>query len=278
MNDVDEVSTRSHHRARWAALGIAGLVVVGAASVLGAYAFRSHPGPRSVGSAVDQYRRSTSSSATGFVWPASGVYVARGSGTEAISVPPDRHDDGPTMPISVLHLANGCWRWRIDYNTAHWHQYDYCPKGGQLLLTAQRNSLSWDFGLTRVTNLADYTCTPPAPIVVTDPRPGSTFTHHCSGTNSAVKGPSVAVGPARILGRETLTIGTRRVAALHQARVEQMSGEQKGTLREEWWFEARTGLPLAASRTYRLVTASPIGSITYTETGSWHLTSLVPKT
>lgn len=256
-------------------------MLVGITSVVLRYVFRAHPGPKSVSSAVKQFRATSSTGAqqaVAFTRPVAGVYQVSGEGREQITMPPNSQNDGAVMPVSVSYLAGGCWLWRIDYNVSHWHEYEFCPKGRELLLTAQRNSQAWDFGFAKVTNLGKYECSPPAPIVVESPTPGQAFTHHCTGTNSAVSGPSVAEGPATIVGPETLTIGGTRVAAIHQTRMQKISGAQKGELDENWWFAADTGMPLKADRNYKLDTDSPIGTITYTERGSWQLASLTPRT
>jgi hypothetical protein len=51
-----------------------------------------------------------------------------------------------------------------------------------------------------------------------------------------------------------------------------LRGSPKG--HEDWWFEARTGLPVRMERHIDLATASPLGSINYDESGSWQLASM----
>jgi hypothetical protein len=268
------------HRIRVTLLVVGALVLVVIGVVVGSYLLRSHPGARSLGSATRQFEASTTTSPTArhFVLPPAGVYAVSGNGTERISVPPNTENDSALMPVSVSYLAGGCWRWRIDYNTAGWHEYDFCPKGNQLLLEAQRNFQSWDFGVTTVTNLAQFTCDPPSPIVVESPRSGETFVHRCAGTNTAVPGPSSAAGPVTIVGVETEQVGGTPVRAIHMTRRQAITGSQTGELDESWWFATTSGMPLRSVRNYRLATNSPIGQIIYTESGSWHLDSLTPRT
>ena len=209
-----------------------GVVALGGLYTVGRYALRSHPGAKSLDAAVDELRSSTSvddTSPTAFVRPAPGVYLAAGEGSERISTPPNSQDDGPTMPITVRYLPDGCWTWHIDYNSAHWHEFDYCPKGDQLLLVAQRNFQAWDFGAIKADNLGPYTCDPAAPVVVENPQPGQTFEHHCTGENSGAPGLSTMDGPATFIGSETLDIGGTTMAAIHQRRTQTMSGAQDGT-------------------------------------------------
>ncbi len=273
-----------HHRWLMAIGLVVALVAVAVSVSTVRYLLRSHPGARSVSSAVQRYRSSTTgrSAATGadLQGPRPGVYRAAGSGTEKISFPPNSQQDGAVMPITVTALSRGCWRWRIDYNTAHWHEYDFCPDRGSLLLVAQRNFQRWDFGTLVITNLGSYTCSPPAPVMVTDAGAGAgqSFEHRCTGTNSAAAGASHVDGPATIVGPATLTIGGRQVPALHQTRVEHLTGAQSGTVREQWWFDAQTGLPVRAERHYEITSPSPVGNVHYAESGAWQLTSMQPTT
>jgi len=273
-----------HPLRRWLLLALV-VAVVGVGVVAGTplllYLHRSHPGAKSVSSAVEKFRASTTTAGDGttaLVGPTSGVYQAIGQGTEKITFPPNSQSDGRIMPITVTTLPGGCWRWHLDYDTAHWHEYDFCQDRGSLLLVAQRNYQRWDFGAITVTNLGTYTCSPPAPVMTTGARPGQRYEHHCTGTNSATPGTSEVDGPVTIGATVTLRIGGQPVRALRQTRVEQLTGSQTGTVTEQWWFDVQTGLPLRAERSYRVVSPSPVGHITYTENGWWQLRSLQPTT
>jgi hypothetical protein len=275
-----EVSAHRHHWIRTPLLiGIAAVVVI-AGVVVVSYVLRTRPGPKSLSASTRQFRSTTTTSPTvrRFELPAAGVYKVTGQGSERISKPPNSQADGPLMPVGVTYLADGCWRWRINYNTASWQEYDFCPQGSQLLLVAQSNYQAWNFGLTSVTNLGQYTCNPPSPIVVQSPMRGQRFTQRCTGTNTAVPGLSVAAGTVTVVGVQTLSIGRTSVRAVEMTRHQTISGAQHGTLDESWWFATSTGLPLKAVRNYRLVTSSVIGDITYNESGSWQLDSLTSHT
>jgi hypothetical protein len=270
---------RRHHWVRTSLLIAGSLVIVIVAVAVGSYIFRDPPGPKSLGASTRQFKATTTTAPTvgRLALPAAGVYEATGQGAERITRPPDSQRDGPVMPITVSYRSNGCWLWRIDYNTASWHEYEFCPHGTELLLVAQSNYQSWNFGLVSITNLARYKCDPPSPILVQSPKPGETFTQRCTGTNTAVPGPSVAAGTVTVVGVKTVLIGKTPVRAVEMTRSQTISGAQYGVLDESWWFATSTGLPIKAERDYKLVTSSAIGKITYTESGSWQLNSLTPR-
>jgi len=256
------------------ALGGIGFVVV-------RYVFREHPGPESLNAAVKAFKgRETITSDRNLRYdpPAEGVYVLHGQGTERIAFPPNSQRDGAVMPASVTYLANGCWRWHLDYNVAHWEEYDFCPHATQLLLAGNRNSQSWDFGTLKTNNLAQFRCPPASVVIPGDPRPGQTLRYSCTGTNTAVSGRSVAATTVHIVGLDILRIREMVVPTVHELQQVTLTGGQRGTVREDWWFTVDSGLPVRVERHITILSSSPIGTITYHEAGSWQMTSLKPRT
>ena len=53
------------------------------------------------------------------------------------------------------------------------------------------------------------------------------------------------------------------------------SGAQRGTERDEMWIDVSNGLPVRTYQHISVVTATPFGSSTYTQTGTFTLRSLV---
>jgi hypothetical protein len=269
---------KRHHRVRTVVIAVAAVLVALVTVAVVSYLLRSKPGAVSLKSAGRSFHATTTTMPTpkAFALPPAGVYRASGSGFEQIAVPPDTIHDSAVMPVTVSYLSHGCWRWHLDYSTAHWHEYDFCPHDGRLLLMAQRNSLTVNLGLTSVTNLAKFTCSPPSPIAVEQPRAGAVYAHSCTGTNTAAPGVSTASGPVTLVGVTSVDVGGKRVQAITMTRHQKITGGQSGTLDEMWWFATSTGMPLGERRTYHLSTSSPIGSIAYTEIGNWRLESMTP--
>jgi len=276
------VSTPSRRRRRHyvlIALGTAmGLVLAIAAFGMARYELRSHPGAKAIGSAVNGFRRSGSSAADSpYAVPAAGVYALRGQGNEKISFPPNSQQDGAVMPVTVTHLVSGCWRWRVDFNVAHWEDWVFCPSASGLLQPSNRIYQAWDFGAMSVTNLATITCPATTLVLPTNPEPGTVLSWSCPESNTS-SGPGVSSTTARIVGPETVSIGGVAVPTVEVQQTATVSGTQTGSAISNWWFATSTGLPVRLDRHIVVHSPSPIGTVTYTEDGSGQLTSLTPRT
>jgi len=267
------------HLVRWAVIGVIAVVVVAVGVIGGTYLLRDHPDPKSVDRAVEDYRRSSSSttrSTSSVRLPAAGVYEMQGTGEEKISFPPNSQVDGTTMPVSVEHLAGNCFRWRVDYNEAHWQEQQMCSDGADLLLGSFRNFQRWDFGSIKVENTSGFTCDPPQRYPIGSPT-GTVTTGSCTGTNTAVEGPTVITSRIEVIGRKRLRIGNSQVDTAHLRQSDRATGAQSGQETIDWWFDVRTGLPVRVERSYRLDSSSPVGTVTYTEAGQGQLTSVEPR-
>ncbi len=257
---------------------IGGLVVVGVAVAVGLFVTREDPGPRPVGEAVRDFRASTTmaldpEAGSG---PEPGVYQLVGEGREAISFPPVEQSDGATMPMTISDRSEGCWRVRIDYNEAHWQNWDLCRDGDTVTESTGRTWQRWDFGAAVVDNLSTFTCEPPAVFVVFDAESGTVIERSCMGISEAVSGTATSDGTVTVIGNETVPIDGEEVEAIHLRYRNDFSGAQTGQEDLELWLSIADGLPLRGERTVTIDSDSPVGTVTYTEEGTWSLRSTVP--
>ena len=94
------------------------------------------------------------------------------------------------------------------------------------------------------------------------------------GTDQLSGGPSLSPRGKRIL----LVVAGVVVAALVAVGVYiAVSGDQYGTDRSDSWFSVTNGMLLKLSHDINVHSPSPIGTVTYSERGSFVLTSLVPR-
>ncbi|MGI9577774.1 MAG: hypothetical protein ACR2OH_06225 [Microthrixaceae bacterium] len=260
----------------WLPVAVVGftVAVAGVALVL-LFVNRDEPGARSVDDALEDFR-ADHDGGEGSDGPPAGVYRLEGSGTEALSFPPLSQSDGETMPMTIGGTSNGCWSMRIDFNEAHWQDWQLCRDGTTIAESGGRTFQRWDLGATTIDNTSSFVCEPPVVFVDLGAPEGTTTQRSCAGTNEAVDGETVTAGTDTVVAHEELTIGTDRIEAVHIRSDQVASGAQTGSITNDFWFRRADGLPLRGERSSTIESNSPVGTITYTENGNWQLTSVEP--
>lgn len=261
-----------------------GLVAVGVvlAVIIGFVAWSvleiDSPGPASVDDALDRlHQNGGADGPEAAITPPEGVYDYEGEGREEISFPPLSQQDGEQMPGTVTHGRRGCWAFRIDFNAAHWQEWRYCPDAGGagVAEVGGRTGQTWDLGVSQVSNVSVFVCDPPIPLLA-PPAAGTTTEQSCSGTNSALEGETTSSGPSLYVGPATITVDGEDVPTMHFQRERRLTGSQEGQEHTEAWFRD-DGLLVRYQRDIEVRTDSPVGAITYTETGSFQLSRLEPR-
>jgi hypothetical protein len=281
---MEEIGMRNvpHQRRRWIVALTVAVVVAVAVAATGFVVLWRRSGAHQV-STDEARRRFAASSSTQpanpeVLRPAAGVYSYRGTGTERLSLPPKTQAQGPGMPATVTHRRDGCWTFRIDYSSQHWQTWVYCPRAGGLVEMGGETFERWDFVVTKYDSTSTFTCDPPSVIIRAGMQPGDAWQQSCRGTSSGTEGETVTSGPFRFVGEETVTVGGTAVRAyrFHQERT--LTGSQRVTQSADLWFAEQDGLPLRNDREQTVHTDTVVGASTYTERGSFTLTSLVPQT
>lgn len=259
------------------AVGAVGALVVVVAVLAGVVLWGGSTG-REVTSDEAGERLDTATSlapAQGVLRPDQGVYRYRGSGTDELSTPPKQQTEGPDMPATVTHRADGCWTFRIDYHSNHWQSWDYCAADGRLDEQGGSTYQRWDFGVFANETTSTFSCDS-AVTVRLDAETGDEWEQSCHSEPTDDPAASQSRGPYRFIGTESLSIGGDRVEALHYHRERTMTGGQRGAETADVWFAASNGLPLRNQRRIEVSTDTVIGETTYTETADFELTSLTP--
>ena len=212
-----------------------------------------------------------------FLRPAPGVYVYEGAGTEQLSVLGTSQSWGPEMPGLVQRQGNGCWTFKIEYNTNHWQETTYCPNGEELEELGGRTFQTFDFVVTAVSDTTIFTCDPPGDTIRTVAEPNDEWRQSCDG-KSPERGTRVtAAGTNTFVGRETLDVDGTSVSVYRYRYHRTLSGDQSGDDDFEMWFRVRDGLPVRFEHDVKVKSPSPVGDVTYTEQGSFLLTSVEPR-
>ncbi len=209
--------------------------------------------------------------------PEQGVYAFEGSGTDRLDKPPKEQAQGPQVPGTVTHRADGCWTLRMDYSSNHWQSWVYCPRSdGGLDERGGETFQRWDFGAFATESMSSFTCAD-AVTIRSGQQPGDSWDQTCSGTSSSSDGETVSTGPYTYVGPATVDVNGHPVSAHRYRRERTMSGAQRGTETSEVWFAADTGLPLRNERSITASTDTVIGEVTYSEDAEFRLTSTTPR-
>ena len=261
---------RRHRRWPWIA---AGAVVAVIAVIAGLFWFGGETAKQV---SIDKARsRLPSGQAAGPLGqrPAPGVYEYAGSGTDRLTLPPESQSHGPSMPGTVTLQGADCWTFRIDFSTHHWQTWDFCWRGGEMQQTGGQLWQLWPVGPMSLTNSTSVTCTPAVPILRARPSPGDTWNGRCSATSSAVKGTMEATAVYRDLGRTEVRVNGVAVPAEHLSITQTDQGSQKGAESYQMWVQAGSGLLLRLDQDIKVSTATPFGTATYTQKGTFSLVS-----
>jgi hypothetical protein len=195
---------------------------------------------------------------------------------DKLSLPPLSQAEGPTMPGTVTLQENGCWTFRMDYSSHHWQTWKFCrgannettQRGGEIFQV-------WAVGALRETNLTNLTCTASTMWLPATPSGGQTWQSRCRGTSSAVKGVMHSDGPYRFVRDTTLEVAGKPMQTAEFLQLRTVTGAQRGTERDEIWIDLANGLPVRMNQSISVVTATPFGTSTYTQVGTFTLRSLV---
>jgi hypothetical protein len=84
-------------------------------------------------------------------------------------------------------------------------------------------------------------------------------------------------GEMRSLGTEQITVGGRRLGALHVREIARVAGSDGGRETTDWWLEPGTGLPLRLAFTSRTSRPLKVGRAHYRERVDLRLVSTSPR-
>lgn len=262
------------------AVVVLGTVVVVAIVGVSVWMGRERPGARSLEDALREFRNGNAGAieSIGAVVgrPPVGVYLASGAGRASIDFPPASQSYGATIPVTVRHQGDDCWSTQVDFNSAYSQTWDYCATDGAVSELANHTSTRWDFGFTTIDEHTDFVCDPPGSIVRAGERRDAVSSYSCAGRNSSVGGSTTSSVEFTMVGAESIDIGGAPTPTFHYREVDRLSGAQRGTTTIDYWYAVDSFLLVRMTRTNELHTDSPIGSITYSETGSLQLQSLEP--
>jgi hypothetical protein len=255
------------------------LVALAIAAVPVAARFLTHGAqPVSVHDALQRFRashgahkpRATTSG------PTSGVYLYRAVGQERLSLLGTQQRWGNVVPAIVAREDARCWSWTVDFNTHHSQSFRYCARGAATVETGGTTKQAFAFPGITVTDTYRFTCSTAPVMRRTGARAGAMTPLRCRGVSLERGAHVTATGTTTFVGRERVRVGPAHVDADHVRSVRELAGSQRGVEQTDVWVARANGLPLRMTRTLRVHSPAPVGSVTYTEAGSITLASLTP--
>src|SRR5690606_3860718 len=143
------------------------------------------------------------------------------------------------------HASDGCFVYRVDFNSHHWRSWTFCPSETATFAITQidgwtaRSAPGFDLSTYNT-----YVCNEPTDVLWPEaaagdePRRGT-----CVGTNDLDDGVTDDAVRVEILGRESLTLDGQTVDVVHVRTTETFSRDQTGSEVDEWWIDPSNGLP-----------------------------------
>jgi hypothetical protein len=255
-------------------LGVVLVLLVGAGAAWWFFG-RDEASQRSTDDVLKEFRQSGAVDSDSAGRPAVGVYSGVADGSEDIGIPGLTESFGPGAPVTVTHGDGGCFTYRADLNTHHWRTWTFCPAGdAAFALTEAGTSTVRDVPGLSLDSLTTYTCTTPVPYLWPDPAAGARREGTCTGTSDTIKGVTTDAGAVEVLDTTTVTVGGVDLPVVHVRSTDTFGDSQTGTEVDEWWLDARTGLPV------KLVIDADLKSSVgdYVEKGTLELSTLTPTT
>ena len=253
------------------------LIAIGAGAFAWRWAERG-PGRASVRNAITRFRTS-STVPPGARTPTPGVYLYKGKGSEQLSFMSTHQTQGPTEPGTVTALRDGCFAFRLDYNSFHSQTWVRCWDGTKLVEKGGMADQKFDFVAFKESDQGTTTCDPPFVVADANATPGTSWPVQCDVHSSTTNTTAHQRGTMTVVGPEAVVVAGTSVPALHIRQDLRLSGGQTGSVHLELWLATANGLPLREQHEISVVSPAPapIKHVTYTERGSWQAMSLEPR-
>ena len=244
---------------------VVGLVAVGLVAV---HAWLT-AAPRAVGvdETIDRYRHSSTTATTvGDTQPVAGVYEYDTSGSESVdALGGDAHSYPPGTALTVT--GEGCG-YRITWTPLEGRLESSLLCGDHGGLALVESTTSHEF--FRQSDEERFVCDPGAWWL--PPTGVTSWTARCRS------GDRVSTRSGRVIGPETVRVGTTDHAAVHIRYDDVLSEGSTGTTTSDLWLDPGTGLILRESNQADTRNDSVIGPVTFHERLDLTLRSLEPRT
>jgi hypothetical protein len=179
-----------------------------------------------------------------------------------------------------VRRPNGCWQFRIDFNSFHSQTWNRCSANGRVTESGGSTDQKFDFATFKMGEHSAVRCEGPFVLADLAARPGASWPVKCTGRSHTTHATFAQSGAVTFVGRDTVMVKGVAVAALHSRENLTLAGGQTGEIQIDIWSAATDGLPLKEVHriTVRSPAPAPLGHVTYGERGTWQLLSTTPLT
>lgn len=244
---------------RWWIVGVGLVVAVAvAAAAVWFFVFRTPATRLDLRQALRLYRQDQGSGAAGDVrLPTSGVYRYRTSGGEHLSIGGIGRSF-PSMSQMIVTDTGACTSFKWEPLVQHVEGLVVCPASDGALRISAASSFEQIAGDTTTTVI---NCPSGTYLVPPDPHAGSRWRAVCHSTAH-----QRVVFSGEVVGSSSVTVGGRRVPAVHTRVTLHFTGKTKGTNPNNYWVTPRDGLILRQQETVDVSEqAGPLGAVRYGE-------------
>ena len=197
-----------------------------------------------------------------------GVYVYATDGyeeTDALSG--QRHDYPAQTTITVSKQGCG-YRWRWQPLKERWEESDGCRTSKGYVL--DRFAIYHEFFKRGI--LEDFACEPDAVVMPEVPVAGASWRWQGASDDSTIDTLT------KVVGFETITVGSKQIRALHMRYETTLKGSNEGTQVQDRWLKEDSGLLLRMINAVDAKVEVPFGGqANYTERYQIDLTSTKPE-
>lgn len=231
-------------------------------------AFGDDAEPSTIGEAVDRFRATPGTSKPppdGL--PRPGVYVYATQGSESIDALGGVKHDYP-LRSTITVTRGGCGltlRW--DVLKGRSTTWTVC-RSGRVLMLSRSVEIHTFFGREERTV---YSCA--AGSLYRPARDAEGF----AWKMSCATGETTEEGRARVIGKEAVAAGGKRIPTVHVRVDGELTGKSRGTSTRDWWLSVIDALPVRLGMTSATTTGSAIGDVKYEEQAILRLQTLSPR-
>lgn len=246
---------------------VAAFVIAGLGGARAGLFARDRAKASTIADAVKRFRQGGSAAAA-----LEGVYTVQTVGRESIDALGGAHHRYPARTSMTARRSDCGLRLEWRPLQARANRWELCstPAGVELRTSSEQHHFFFQ------TDTTTYTCEDEL-LFAASADAGAEGAAAAPRPFTCTTGKEREDGHVIPIGRETLTVGGRRVVAEHVRTVSTITGGSSGTETTDWWLDTATALPVRVILKSRSARKTIVGTAHYSEDAELRLASLTPS-